>query len=407
MKPEKTKLENWICETEKIAVLTRPVLEDLQLSRLNSLLSSPAFRRGYYSNLPNRIESLSELSSLPFTTQEELSENSRRMAICSQADIKRIISDVTSGTTGPSKRVFYTETDIMHTIGFFAAGISEMCSNGDKVLIAMPQSGPSGLFELISAAVLRLGATPVACGVGKSFGEMADIMRSNRPDAFIGMPVPLFSLIRFMGSDFSVKRALISADSCPQSVETALVRALGTKLFPHYGSRETGLGGAVTCSAHSGMHIRENHIIAEIIAPDGFALPDGSQGELVITTIGLSAMPLIRYRTGDFCCIMPDACACGGVTKRLGAVFRDTNDEVSISSLDDALFSILQLVDYSIKKTDSGYEIFALHLGSENIAEEIRAAVLALYPNISFSVSSELCLPERKPLYLGKRHIIS
>ena len=82
------------------------------------------------------------------------------------------------------------------------------------------------------------------------------------------------------------------------------------------------------------MHLRENHIIPEIIDQQGNVLPDGEYGELVITTIGADAMPLIRYRTGDFTRILPP-CPCGGVTKRLDRVSR-REGEVSIEELDSA-----------------------------------------------------------------------
>ena len=100
-----------------------------------------------------------------------------------------------------------------------------------------------------------------------------------------------------------------------------LEKALGSKLYPHYGSRECGLGGAVTCEAFEGMHLRENHMIPEIIDEKGNVLPEGEYGELVLTTIGADAMPLIRYRTGDYTRILPP-CPCGGVTKRLDIVSR-------------------------------------------------------------------------------------
>ena len=96
---------------------------------------------------------------------------------------------------------------------------------------------------------------------------------------------------------------------------------MGSKLYPHYGSRECGLGGAVTCEAFEGMHLRENHMIPEIIDEKGNVLPEGEYGELVLTTIGADAMPLIRYRTGDYTRILPP-CPCGGVTKRLDIVSR-------------------------------------------------------------------------------------
>ncbi len=71
------------------------------------------------------------------------------------------------------------------------------------------------------------------------------------------------------------------------------------------------MGGAVTCPAFEGMHLRENHILPEIIDENGKVLPDGEYGELVLTTIGADAMSLIRYRTGDYTRILPK-CPCGG-----------------------------------------------------------------------------------------------
>ena len=174
---------------------------------------------------------------LPFTTAKDLSEHPGKFLLTSQSEVSRVISGATSGTTGPAKRVFYTETDTEHAIGLFTAGISEMLTAGEKCCIAFPFTGPFGLGDLIAKAVKRLG----------------------------GME--------------------------------ELEKALGSRLYPHYGSRECGLGGAVTCPAFEGMHLRENHIIPEIIDAAGNVLPDGACGELVMTTIGADAMPLIRYRT--------------------------------------------------------------------------------------------------------------
>ena len=141
-----------------------------------------------------------------------------------------------------------------------------------------------------------------------------------------------------------IERALVSGDACPKGVVEALEAALGSKLYPHYGSRECGLGGAVTCPAFEGMHLRENHIIPEIIGENGQVLPEGEYGELVITTVGLEAMPLIRYRTGDYTRILPP-CPCGGVTRRIDTVSR-REGEISMEALDSALFPLESLIDY-------------------------------------------------------------
>ena len=127
---KRTRLENWICAVEDLPELSRPVLEDLQLRRLNALLARERARGGFYRGLPERLESLGELSSLPFTTAQRLSANAPGLLLTSQAEVRRIISGATSGTTGPAKRIFYTERDLEHTVGFFAAGIGEMAAPG-------------------------------------------------------------------------------------------------------------------------------------------------------------------------------------------------------------------------------------------------------------------------------------
>ena len=178
------------------------------------------------------------------------------------------------------------------------AGIGEMVSPGEKCLIDFPFTGSFGLGDLIAKAVEQLGGIPVKAGFGGCFRELCELVEREQPQTYIGFPVCFLSLLRMYGEGFPVRRALLSADACPEGVMAAL-KEEGIGLYPHYGSREMCLGGAITCSALEGMHLRENHVIAEIIDEAGDPLPDGQWGELVITTIDMEAMPLIRYRTGD------------------------------------------------------------------------------------------------------------
>ena len=312
---KKTRLDNWICETESLPAMTREGLDALQLRRLNETLSRLKARGGVYAKYPEKLDNLKQLETLPFTTPAMLGENPGAYLLTSQAEVSRVLSGATSGTTGPAKRVFYTERDTEHTVGFFAAGIGEMLSPGEKCLIAFPFTGPFGLGDLIARAVERLGGIPIRAGFGQSWRDLSALVAVTQPETYIGFPVTLLGLSRMYGAPLPIKRALVSGDACPKGVMAALEAALGSRLYPHYGSRECGLGGAVTCPAFEGMHLRENHIIPEIIDSDGHVLPEGQYGELVITTIGLEAMPLIRYRTGYYTRILPP-CPCGGVTRR-------------------------------------------------------------------------------------------
>jgi len=400
---KRTNLENWIETTEALPKLTREGLEELQLTRLNETLARLKSRGGFYKDYPERLRCLSELRKLPFTTAADLAAQPGKFLLTSQSEVSRVISGTTSGTTGPAKRVFYTARDTEHTVGFFAAGISEMLSPGEKCLIAFPFTGPFGLGDLIAQAVERLGAVPVKGGFGQTWGELAALVREAKPDAYIGFPVTLLSLIRMYGEGFPINNALVSGDACPEGVMEELAKAMDGRLYPHYGSRECGLGGAVTCPAFAGMHLRENHILPEIIDHQGNVLPEGEYGELVITTIGSDAMPLIRYRTGDYTRIL-SPCPCGGVTRRIDAVSR-REGRVSMEALDSRLLHIPELVDYrAVLDGCLTIEARTRFGGSE---QEIREAARAVYPELQIRVRSELCRESHRPMYLGKRHILT
>ncbi len=399
---KKTKLENWICETEALPELTREGLACLQLRRLNEALARLHQRGGIYRDYPEKLDSLEQLQDLPFTTAEMLASSPGKFLLTSQSQVSRVISGATSGTTGQAKRVFYTEQDTAHTVGFFAAGISEMLSPGEKCLIAFPFTGPFGLGDLIAQAVERLGGIPIKAGFGQPWEELCSLVRETRPETYIGFPVTLLSLARIYGPDFPIRRGLLSADACPEGVMAALEKILDGRLYPHYGSRECGLGGAVTCTAFEGMHLRENHILPEIIDERGNVLPDGEYGELVITTIGMEAMPLIRYRTGDHTRILPP-CPCGGVTKRIDRVSRKEG-KLSIEMLDSLLFFVPELVDYRAG-FDGRLEIEARTL-VPNVERKLLELAQSLYPQESIRVHTSLVQPTDRPMYLGKRHIV-
>lgn len=399
---KRTNLENWIETIEFLPKLTREGLEELQLRRLNETLARLKARGGFYKDYPEKLESLSDLKKLPFTTARMLSDHPGKFLLTSQSEVTRVISGATSGTTGPAKRVFYTANDTEHTVGFFAAGISEMLSAGEKCLIAFPFTGPFGLGDLIAQAVERLGATPIKAGFGGVWEELIALVKNTQPETYIGFPVTLLSLSRLYGEGFPIKRALVSGDACPRGVMEELEKALGSKLYPHYGSRECGLGGAVTCPAFAGMHLRENHIIPEIIDEEGNVLPDGEYGELVITTIGADAMPLIRYRTGDYTRILPQ-CPCGGVTRRIDTVSRQEGI-ISIEELDGQLLRIPELVDYRAS-FDGKLTIEARTL-CEGVQRQIYDGAKEIYPELQVNVHTSLCRQSDRPMYLGKRHIV-
>ena len=396
------KLDSWVKEKEGIKILDRQAIESLQLEKLNRLLEREYARQGFYRNLPRRLNSLKELENLPFTTEQDLKEQGNRMLLVSQSKIERVRSWETSGTTGPAKRVFYTARDNDRTVSFFSAGLSELIHWGEKALIAMPFTGDRGLGELIQEAVEGLGAVPVSAGNMRSFGEMLELLDKEKPETFIGPPVLLLSLLR-MRPKSSIKRGLVSGDACPPGIMKAIEERLGTRLYPHYGSREMGLGGAVTCPAFQGMHLRENDIIGEIVDEKGKAVPEGEWGELAVTLIEAGAMPLIRYRTGYISRFLPWICPCGCCLRRLDSVSR-IGEGREMEELDDYIFQIPWIVDYRISRKGEILEIEGLTT-EKGIEEKAGGLLPGEWKGRKLNCTWKSAEPEDEPCYRGKRRI--
>ena len=397
-----SRLDALIAAQEGLQKIDRESIEAIQLDRLNRLLARERERGGFYRGLPERLASLAELSALPFTTEEDLARYPGALLLCSQAQIQRVLSDATSGTTGAAKRVFYTEGDLENTVRLYMAGLGELIFPGSVTMICFPFSGPFGLGELIAEAIRRLGARPIKAGPCLSYGEYAALLEKEKPDTFVGMPVQLLSLLRFGGRG-SLRRALVSGDACPDSVIAGCEELLGTRLFPHYGSREMGMAGAICCQAHEGMHLRENHVVAEIVDEKGAPLPPGEWGELVITTIGMEAMPLIRYRTGDLTRILPGVCPCGSETLRLDRIVR-RDSGLSAAALDEILFSDPAVVDGRYELRQEALHVLALTKGSASalrLQEKISASAAPLPVSLSLRAARE----GDAALYRGKRSL--
>ena len=382
-----------ILAQEGLEEITRASIEAMQLRKLNALLRREKLRGGFYRGLPERLGRLDELSSLPFTTEEDLAGNAAGLLLCSQSEVSRVLSDATSGTTGEAKRVFYTEGDCERTVELFMAGLGELIFPGSVTMICFPFSGPFGLGELIAEAVTRLGARPLKLGIGLNYGEHKAVMEAEQPDTFVGMPAQLLSLLRVCGRG-SLRRALVSGDACPPAVIAGCEAILGTRLFPHYGSREMALGGAICCPAHEGMHLRENHVIAEIVNENGCPLPPGEWGELVITTIGMEAMPLIRYRTGDYTRVIPGRCPCGSEVLRLDTVSR-TDGSAELAALDEALFSLPFVADYRAWRRDGRLHLEVLTCGEGTL------------PPLDAEIQMRAVREDDRALVFGKRKVVT
>ena len=379
-----------ICSQEGFSALTRRELEKRQLELLNMQLKRAVRTSPFYRDYPDRLDSLEQLRELPLTDERTLRGSFAGLCLMPGRDLIRLR---TSGTTGEPKRMAYSQYDCDRTCAYFKAGLTELVFPGDRVFSAFPDTDRNSLGGLLTSAVESIGAE-ILCITGReSYREMADLVADSECSVYVGPPVLLLSLLRLMGDSASFRRALVSGDACPPEVRTACEEALGTRIFAHYGLRESGLGGAMECQAHEGMHIRENDLIFEVIGPEGDTLPDGTWGELVLTSVGMEAMPLFRYRTGDRGRILPGKCACGSSVKRL-----ETSGRIRTfpaSQQDETVFRCQAVID---ARMEDG-EISVLVNGGER---EARKELEALLPGIVVHVRT--AEREDGPFFRGKRN---
>jgi len=365
---EKPSLKKWIAERLGVPVpeLTREALEHHQLKALHETLAWARERSSFYAQrlapLPcNPLPSLREICHLPLTTPADLARQSHGFLCVPQDEISRIVTLSSSGTGGAPKRVFFTAADQKLTLDFFAHGVAGMASRGDRMLIALPGEREGSVGYQLAKGISRAGVIPIAHGLSLDPGETLAHMEHEKATCIIGLPVQMLALARRdTALADSVFRRLRCVVLCSDHVSESIVHALRLRfdgeVFEHYGSTEMGLGGGVDCEAHAGYHLREADLYFEIVSPEtGEPAPDGEIGEVVFTTLHRRGMPLIRYRTGDLSRLLPGPCSCGSILRRLekvrnridGNVSLGTSGTIGISTLDDALFAVPGLLDFS------------------------------------------------------------
>ena len=132
-----------------------------------------------------------------------------------------------------------------------------------------------------------------------------------------------------------LKAGIFGAEAWSEEMRQDIQNTLGIKAYDIYGLTElSGPGVAFECSAQTGMHINEDHFIAEIIDPDtGEVLPEGSKGELVFTSITKEAFPLLRYRTRDICVLSQEKCSCGRTHVKMSKPMGRSDDMLIIKGV--------------------------------------------------------------------------
>ncbi|MBQ2846405.1 MAG: phenylacetate--CoA ligase, partial [Firmicutes bacterium] len=265
---------------------------------------------------PDDIKSTADLHKLPFITKDDLRDAyPYGLVAVPLKDCVRIQS--TSGTTGRRVVAFYTQHDIDLWEDCCARAI--MAVGGTKEDVVHVSYG-YGLFT----------GGPGLNGGSHKVGSLTIPMSSGNTDRQIQFMIDLESTIlcctpsyaAFLGESIAerglkdqlkLKAGIFGAEAWTQEMSRDIEKSLGIKAYDIYGLTEiSGPGVSFECEAQTGMHINEDHFIAEIIDPEtGEVLPEGEKGELVFTSITKEAFPLLRYRTKDICVLSREKCPCG------------------------------------------------------------------------------------------------
>ena len=370
-RPPRTPLHAWIRAKIGLAQgaeLTPAALAAYQLERLNQTLArarekSPFYARHLVGLPAGPLAGLDDLAAVPFITADDLRHSHLDMLCVSPDEVARVKTMHTSGTTTQPKRVYFSEADLELTTDFFHHGMSTMVDPGQTVLILLPGQTPASVGDLLVQGLARMDVRGVVHGPVRDPAQAVAQAVEVKADCMVGIPVQVLAMAEQPGAGRLrgvIQTILLTTDYVPQSLAARVARAWGCEVFNHYGMTETGLGGGVDCRAHAGLHPREADLYYEVVEPGGSAaLPLGEPGEVVFTTLTRQAMPLIRYRTGDWGRLLPGRCPCGGGVRRLEYISGrlanrmdlDGGKWLSLWQLDEALFALPGLLDYRARLT--------------------------------------------------------
>ena len=266
---------------------------------------------------PDDIHGIEDLHKLPFLTKDDLRDQyPEGFLAVPKSECVRIQS--TSGTTGRRVVAFYTQNDVdlwedccaraivavggtkddvcqvAYGYGLFTGGAGLHGGSHKVGSLTLPMS--SGNTDRQIQFMMDLGATILCCTpsyaayIGESLKE-----RGYKPE------------------DNRLKAGIFGAEPWTEEMRRDIEKSLGIKAYDIYGLTEiSGPGVSFECREQHGMHINEDHFLAEIIDPDtGEVLPEGAKGELVFTCLDKEAFPMLRYRTRDICILTREKCSCG------------------------------------------------------------------------------------------------
>jgi phenylacetate-CoA ligase len=316
-----------------------PRMRELQLQRLRAvvwrayervaLFRSRMIERGLG---PDSVRSLEDIRWLPFTIKTDLRDTYPFGLFASPLE-EVVRLHASSGTTGKPIVVAYTKQDLevwtnvmMRTLASCGLHEGDIIQNAYGYGLFTGGLGAHYGAEQLGATVIPIsgGNTDRQIMVMKDFGVTAICCTPSYFTHLLDRAEELGVNLR----DLPLRAGVFGAEPWTDSMRRKIEAASGIKAYDIYGLSEIiGPGVASECECQCGLHIFEDHFYPEIIDPETCeVLPDGAEGELVLTTLSKQAMPIIRYRTRDITSIKPEPCACGRSIRQMKRIGRRSDD---------------------------------------------------------------------------------
>ncbi|KAB1185194.1 MULTISPECIES: phenylacetate--CoA ligase PaaK [Haloferax] len=328
---------------DSMEVASRDELREVQDERLKEMVQTAYENVDYYREMfdaegltPDDIESVEDLSKLPFTTKEDFRDYyPTGMFAVDMEDVVRI--HASSGTTGKPKIVGYTQADldvwskaVARCLVASGIGPDDIVQNAYGYGLF---TGGLGLHQ----GVEELGATVIPIGGGNTQRqvEMLADLGSDVISCTPSYALYLAEVAEDMGYDLRelpLRVVIFGAEPCTEPMRKEIEERLGVTGIDIYGLSEiVGPGVSIECEQQDGLHIWEDYFYPEIIDPNtGELVEEGEEGELVLTTLSKQALPVLRYRTGDLTRLNYDTCECGRTAVRMDNITGRSDDLIII-----------------------------------------------------------------------------
>lgn len=350
--------------------LPRDQLEQLQVKRLRELVARVSATVPFYKRKladtkvsSDDIQSLDDLKRLPFTEKSDLRDNYPFGMFTVPLDqVVRI--HASSGTTGKPTVSGYTRADVDLWAEVMARTVTSAGVTSKDVVHNAFGYGlfTGGLGFHIGAEIVGATVVPISGGLTRR-----QVMLLEDFSATVLTCTPSYALViaeeaADMGIDIKKRMRLrvgiFGAEPWSEKMRHEIEAKLGLEAYDIYGLTEIiGPGVSIECEYHKGMHIQEDHFLAEIIDPDtGERLPHGEEGELVFTTLTKEALPIVRYRTRDRTRLHADPCACGRTTVRMDKVLGRTDDMLIVRGV-NVFPQLIEKTLLSIDDIEPHYQI--------------------------------------------------